>query len=137
VADPHTSVLTDWRSNEDDLPDVGPGEEHDLFITPQKFVVLHRVLVRERGLILVRLGIGAVEDVPFERIGTSDTVQVYRAKDLGTLKRYLADAGAAVVTDNVIAVPPGMDVHLTLRNTGAVPAKPRAALFVQEESSPG
>lgn len=132
MADPRTALITDWRAKEHDLPDIDPSKEHDLLITPQQFVVLHYVLVRERGLVLVRLGIGAVEDLPFELINDGDDAKVYHLKNMGTRKEDLANTGAAVAADNMVAIPPGLDVHLLLRNERLVPVKPRAALFVQE-----
>ena len=131
---PRTSVITDGRTKDEDLPDVAPGEEFEVLITPQKFVVLHRILVRE--MTLVHLRIGEV-DVPFARASVGDQVTIYRLGDLASLKKQLAEAGAIVAPNNTIAIPPAtdvrVDVRVTLHNHKNTPAKPRAGLFVQEE----
>jgi len=138
------SVITDWRTCEDDLPDVTPGEEFERVITPQKFVVLHQILLINAltlgDMVLVHLRIGGVEGVPFElksneRACGEGPVLTYRLKGLDNkdLKRRLVDTGAAVATRDSIAISPGLDVRLLLRNEGRRPAKPRAALVVQEE----
>jgi len=135
------SVITDWRTKEDDLPDVAPGEEYECMIRPQTFVVLHRIRVVNPlpggDLTLVRLKIGAVEDVPFE-LDTSveSLVRTYRLKGLDNedLKKHLVRIGAAVVKD-AIAIMPMLEVRAVLRNEGTRAAKPRAALIVQEEAS--
>ena len=109
------SAITDWRiRDENDLPDVLPGEEYERVITPQKHVVLHRILARH--LVLARLQIGALE-VPFE---LSTTV--------GSSRTYLP----TLTADRRIAVLAGMDVRIYLHNDGTAPAKPRAALIVEE-----
>jgi hypothetical protein len=125
------SVITDWRTREEDLPDVAAGAEHECVITPQMFIVLHRILVRD--LALVRVEVGAVKDVSFELESTDGPTQRYRLKDLDALKKLLISTGAAVTPGDSIAIPPGLEVRAFLRNDGEVPAKPRAALLVQEE----
>ena len=131
---PRTSVITDWRVRDDsDLPDVPSGGECERVIAPQKFVVLHRIVVR--GPSLVRLGIGAVPDVPFELESVDGDVRRYRPRGLDdeAIKKSLVKIGAAVATPNAIALAPGLEVRLQLRNECALPTKPRAALLVQEE----
>lgn len=130
---PRTSLITDWRTKEGDLPDVAPGDEYERVIAPQKFVVLHRVVVR--GLTLVRLEIGAVKNVPFELDGTDGPQHTYRLRGLDDemLKKSLIKTGAAVAAPQAIAIAPGLEVRAVLRNESDAPAKPRAALVVQEE----
>jgi hypothetical protein len=134
------SVITDWRTKEDDLPDVAPGEEYEYVIAPQKFVVLHRIRVVNslpRGdLTLVRLKIGAIEDVPFELDSVDGLVRTYRLKGLDdeALKKNLVRIGAAVVKDAIAIML--LDVRAVLRNEGTRATKPRAALIVQEEEAP-
>ncbi len=130
------SVITDWRvRDESDLPDVPPGGEYERVIAPQKFVVLHRIIVR--GPSLVRLGIGAVPDVPFELESVDGEVRRYRPKGLyeEAINTQLVKAGAAAASPNAIAILPGLEVRLQLRNEGDTPTKPRAALLVHEEVS--
>jgi hypothetical protein len=153
---PRVSVITDWRvRDENELPDLAPGEEYERVIAPQKFVVLHRIVIR--GPSLIRLRIGAVLDVPFELESEDDTrspgssirdgkiaVRQYRPKELDngrltsqgyeSIKKQLVKAGAAVAGPNAIALAPGLEVWLVLKNEGDAPVKPRAALLVQEES---
>lgn len=136
---PRTSVITDWRiRDENDLPDIGPGEECERVIAPQKFVVLYRIIVRGSWASLVRLQIGAVPDVPFELESVDDDGKLrhYRPTDLANeaIKKQLIKVGAAAATPNAIAIAPGLEVRLHLRNEGARPAKLSAALLVQEES---
>jgi hypothetical protein len=138
---PRLSVITDWRVREDDLPDVAPGEEFEYVIAPQKFVVLHRIRVVSslpRGdMALIRLEIGMVKDIPFELESTDGPVRTYRLKGLNDddLKKRLIKTGAAVATKDSIAIAPALEVRTVLRNEGSRPAKPRAALLVQEEIS--
>ena len=133
---PRTSVITDWRvRDESTLPDLLPGDEYERVIAPQKFVVLHRIIIR--GPNLIRLGIGGVPDVPFELESVDGDVRRYRAKGLNdeALKKQLVKVGAAASGPNAIAIAPGLEICLQLRNEGAAPTKPRAALLVQEEIS--
>jgi hypothetical protein len=133
---PRTSVITDWRvRDEDTLPDLAPGEEYERVIAPQKFVVLHRIILR--GTSLVSLRIGAVPDVPFELESVDGDVRRYRPAKLDheELKQLLVKTGAAAAGPNAIAIVPGLEVRLQLHNEGKTPAKPRAALLVQEEIS--
>lgn len=132
---PRTSIITDWRTKESDLPDVAPGDEYERVIAPQKFVVLHRVVVR--GMTLVRLEIGAVKNVPFE-LDSTDSNGPQRTYRLGglddeLLKKSLIKTGAAVASAQSLALAPGLEVRAILRNESTAPAKPRAALVVQEE----
>jgi hypothetical protein len=126
------SVITDWREDEA-LPDVAPGEEHVCVVAPQRFVAIDRIVVRD--LVLIRLAIGAVEEVPFELESADGSVRTYRLRDLDVedLKRRLVKTGAAVATSEMIAIVPGLEVRTVLRNEGTAPAKPRAALIVHEE----
>ena len=133
---PRTSVITDWRiRDESDLPDVPPGGEYERVIAPQKFVVLRQIIVR--GPSLVRLQIGTVPDVPFELEGVDGEIRRYRPKDLDVrfLDRLLLKVGAAAAGPNMIAISPGLEVRLQLRNEGDAPTKPRVALLVHEEVS--
>ncbi len=114
-----------------ELPALQPGEEHAYEIAAQKFVLLRRILIPPIGLTLVRLWIGVVE-VPFELESADGT---YRMTGLGdeTLKKRLIGAGAAVASFDTVALAPALEVHVLLRNDGAVPEKPRVSLLVQEE----
>jgi hypothetical protein len=127
-----TSVITDWRTSEEDLPDVAPGEEYERVIAPQKFVVLRRIIVRDMALIHLQIG---VVEVPFELESTDGSVRRYRPKGLDddALKKRLVATGAAVATSNSIAIAPNLEIRTQLRNEGDAPTKPRAALLVQEE----
>ena len=130
---PRTSLITDWRvRDESTLPDIAPGEEHERVIAPQKFVVLRRVIVSD--LTLIHLQIGAVE-VPFDLEVSDGPLRTYKPKSLDdeALKKCLVAIGAAVATVDSIAIAPGLEVRVLLRNDGQLPAKPRAALLVQEE----
>lgn len=133
------SVITDWRTKEDDLPDVAPGEEYEYVIAPQKFVMLHQIRVvnslHDGDLTLVRLEIGIVNDVPFELDSVKGLVRTYRLKGLDDedLKKRLVRTGAAAVKD-AIALAPALEVRAVLRNEGTRAIKPRAALIVQEET---
>ena len=133
---PRTSVITDWRiRDESDLPDVPPGGEYEYVIAPQKFVVLRQIIVC--GPSLVRLQIGAVPDVPFELEGVDGEIRRYRPDGLEqeSIKKQLVKAGAATAGANMIAISPGLEVRLQLRNEGDAPTKPRTALLVHEEFS--
>lgn len=127
------SILTDWHTRDEDLPDVAPGDAYEHVIATQKFVVLRRIIVRD--MILVRLRIGDVDNVPFELESEDVPARRYRPKELDDddLKKRLVATGATVATRNTIAISPGLEICVTLRNTRDTPAKPRAALLVQEE----
>jgi len=127
------SVVTDWRTRDEDLPDVPPGGEYERTIAPQKFVALRRIVAL--NLVLVRLRIGAVDDVPFELESADGRRRTYRPMDLddAALRERIAAVGAAVVAPDAIAIAPGLEVRVVLRNETATPAKPRVALLVQEE----
>ena len=130
------SVITDWRvRDESTLPDLLPGDEYERVIASQKFVVLRRIIVR--GPSLIQLRIGAVSDVPFELESIDGEVRRYRPKDLDqeSIKKQLVKGGAAAAGPNTIAIAPGLEVWLRLRNEGDAPTKPRVALLVQEEIS--
>ncbi len=133
-----TYVITDWRTKDEDaLPDLAFGEDYERRITPQMFVVLHRIVLQGRFLHLVSLRIGALEEVPFELEHEDDGADVhhYHPKDVDQepIKQLLVKTGAAAVGSSAIAIPPGMDVLLVVRNGGVIPIKPRAAIVVQEE----
>jgi len=125
-------AIIDWSVRDDVLPDIAPGEEYECAIAPQQFVVLRRIYTY--GMTLVSLRIGEVEAVPFERI-SDDRQSDYalRGLDNADLRERLIATGAAVATADSIAIVPGLEVRVVLRNEGNVPAKPRAALIVQEE----
>lgn len=133
-----TSIITDWRTKDEDaLPELAFGEDYERRITPQMFVVMHRIILQGRFLHLVSLRVGALSDVPFELEHEEDGVEVHHYRPKGVnqepIKQLLVNTGAAAVGSNAIAIPPGMDVLLVVRNGGAEPAKPRAAILVQEE----
>lgn len=127
------AVITDWRVRDEDLPDVSPGAEYECVIVPQKFVAIHRIVVRD--LALVRLKIGPVEAVPFKLESAKGPLRTYRLGDLGDadLRRSLLKIGAAVATSTSIAIAPGLEIRTVLRNEEDAPAKPRVALMVHEE----
>jgi len=129
------SVITDWRVRDEELPDLLPGEKVERVIAPQKFVVLHQIILR--GPYLLRLRIGAVRDVPFELVNVDGEDRRYRPKDLDqeSIKSQLVATGAPALGPNAIALPPGIDVCLELRNERGIPTKPHASLLVQEEVS--
>jgi hypothetical protein len=126
--------LIDWQAHDEDLPDVLPGAEFEGRVAPQKFIVLRRIAVRD--LVLVRLQIGTAT-VPCELEHTDGTQRTYRPKDLAdaALQQRLVATGAAATRD-AIAISPGLEVRMVLRNEGSVPTKPRAALIVHEEEDP-
>jgi hypothetical protein len=135
-----TATITDWRHRDEDLPDVPPGWEYERVITPQKFIVLRRVIVHNY-MILIRLQIGTAE-VPFELENEDDSQwsergsRIYKPKGLDdkALKKSIVATGAAVATSDSIAIVPGLEIHATLRNDRGIPTKPRASLLVQEEA---
>jgi len=114
------SAITDWHTPEDALPDVLPGDMYEHGITPQKRITLCRVLVRD--LHLAHLRIGNVE-ISFKLENADGPLRTYQP----TLRR------TDLVTE--LQVLAGQDVRVTLRNDGALPVKPRAALLVREEES--
>jgi hypothetical protein len=127
-----TAVITDWNAREDELPDVAPGDEHERLYRSQTFVVLMRVIVLD--MVLARLQVGPVE-VPFALESTKNAKRTYTPAGLDDddLRRRLIEAGARVATKDSIAIMPGIDVRVVLRNDGSTPTKPRVALIVQEE----
>ena len=138
-----STLITDGRDRAD-LPDVAPGEVFEGVVRSQKFVLLHRIRVVNtlpRGdMVLVRLQIGKVENVPFERESNErhageGPVLTYRLRGLDNadLRTALIETGAAVATNDSIAIAPILEVRVTLRNDGLRPAKPRVALIVYEE----
>lgn len=140
MTSPRTSVITDWRTNEEDLPDLALDQDYERVIVPQRFCVLHRIIVHGSWLRLVSLRIAAL-NVPFElelerEDDVNNEIHNYRLRldpaTLATLKK--CTPGAAAIGDHALALLPGMNVTLQLRNTGVALAKPRAALVVQEEA---
>lgn len=130
---PRIDVLTEWPTREEDLPELLPGDEFEYVIAPQKFVALQRILVHD--VILVRLRIGAVDEVPFELESEDGPQRTYKPRGLDddALKKRLVATGAAASPGNTIALVPGLEVRMLLRNESAVSAKPRSALIVYEE----
>lgn len=128
---PRMTVITDWRvRDEDALADVAPGEEYERVITPQKPVTLRRILC---NLCLERLQVGPV-DIPFEI--TADDGQIrYKPIWLHRVRDALARAGSGARGDDGVVVAAGQDVRILLRNETDAPAKPRAALLIEEEDS--
>jgi hypothetical protein len=144
---PRTSVITNRQIG--DLPTmVLPGTELECVIRPQMFVVLHHI--RSLVLTLVRLRIGAVEDIPFELEGEEAGRELLRRRhripsthsyhlvglDNPELKQKLARCGLAVATVapiHSIALPPAIDVVLVLRNDTKVPVQAIVGLVVLEE----
>jgi hypothetical protein len=109
------TLITDWRRHEDDQPDVAPGEDHERVITPQKPVVLMRILIRGYHARLDRVQIGPKE-VPFRLMSVHGPRQSY-----------------STLPDDEIPLLAAQDVRLTLHNDGDAPVKPRVALLVREE----
>jgi hypothetical protein len=127
-----TSVITDWRTSDEVLPDVAPGKEFERRVTPQKFVVLWRIQVL--NMALVRLEIGTIKGIPFELDRQEGATRVYRPNVTDeSIKKRLIEAGGAVAARDAIAVMPAIDIRVVLRNDGSAPVKPRVALIVQEE----
>ena len=133
-----TAVITDWRTKDENLPDLAPGEDYERVIVPQMFCVLHRIIVRGPGLNLVSLRIDAVADVPFELESVDGEIRNYRLKlDPDTLSNLKKCApAAAAIGSHALALMPALAIRLVLRNEGDAPTKPRAALIVQEEERP-
>lgn len=128
------SVITDWRiRNDADLPEVRPLEDHEYVIAPQKFVILRRILVRD--LHLVRLCIGAADEIPFKLESTDGFRRTYRPSGLENeaLKKRLLAVGAAAAPHDEIALAPGLEVRMLLHNKSSTTTKLRVALLVQEE----
>lgn len=135
--DERTAIITDWNiRSEKDLPNMLPGHEQECVIAPQTFVVLRKILVGDY-LALVRLEIGAVREVPFEMEPSLSYQRSYRLKGLDdeALKKSLLMVGAAVATKDTIALAPGLEVRMLLRNDRGITTKLRAGLFVQEEKT--
>lgn len=134
------SAITDWRvRDENDLPDVAPGHEYERVIAPQRCVALRRIVVRD-PMTLVRLEIGTIPN-PFElestHVATAEvqhSVRTYRLGDLGSedLGRSLLKIGAAIAARKRIAIAPGLEIRVVLRNEGADPAKACVALLHEE-----
>jgi hypothetical protein len=123
------SVVTDWRTRDEDLHDLAPDDEIERRITPQKFCVLLQITTV--GVRLVSLRIGNIHEIPFRIVSEDGPRRAYAPTGLSDpdLKQKIAATGAAVAI-SAIAVPPAMDV---VRNEGPTPVKPRVALLVQEE----
>lgn len=119
-----------------DEAEVPPGGEAECWIRPQMFVVLHQIVLRG-WMHLVRLRIGAALDVPFELVNEDGELRQYRLKDLdqAPIKDQLVATGAPAVNAHTIAIPPGLEVYLELRNERGISTKPHAALLVQEETT--
>lgn len=132
----HGSLVTYWTTpgkREKELSSIAPGDEYEHVIRPQRFIVLHQLVTH--GPILVGLGVGACNGVPFELESADGNVRRYRLKDLDVrfFDRALAKVGAAAIDSRAIAIPPGMDVRLQLRNESLDPIEPRAGILVEEE----
>jgi hypothetical protein len=136
------SVITDWRTKDEELPDLVLDQDYERVIVPQKFCVLHRIIVRGRWLRLVGLRIAAVANIPFELDSTEAAeaaeaeIHHYRLKlDPATREDLKKCApAAAAIGDHALALLPGLYIALQVRNTDAAPTKPRVALVVQEET---
>ena len=126
------SAITDWRTRDEDLPEIPPGGEYERRIAPQKYVVLLQVSVR--NLTRVRLRVGAADGIPFKLTNDRGGTRNYRPRigDSEVVDRLAAVGAAALIHHDEIRIPPGMDVLVTLRNDDDAPAKPRVALLVQE-----
>lgn len=118
------------------LPHLGPGDEYEHVLVPQRFLVLHQVVAK--GVSLVRLAIGAVPEVPFELDSTDGDIRRYRFAQLDddALKKALVKTGAAVATARTVAIVPGLEIRLLLRNDSHTPVNPRAGLMGQEAERP-
>ncbi|HSX22384.1 MAG TPA: hypothetical protein VLE97_06365 [Gaiellaceae bacterium] len=137
-----TSVITDWRTKDEDLPDIAPGAEYERVIVTQKFVVLHRIVTRGPSLIRLQLPVktfGRDLDpvrLPFELENVDGNIHTYKLKinseTLHAIKTYATPAAAAI-GPHALALLPAVEICLALRNEGDAPTKPRAALVVQEE----
>lgn len=121
-----------------DPPDLLPGEVRVLVLVTQQFSLLQYVLLSPDAA-LTHLQISGVEiscaQVPYAEVPPEDPWQRYRFRGLDdpALRRALITHGAAVAPQDTIAVSPGVEIQLHLRNAGAAPARPRAALLVHEE----
>ena len=117
--EPTLAIITDWRSSEDDLPDVAPGEEYERRITPQNNLELRRIMIRDLRLIRLRIG---NREVAFQQdVVTSDDAAPRGYRPLDPF---------AVHVDSFF-VHAGEDVIILLRNDGRVTGKPRAALLAR------
>jgi hypothetical protein len=129
-----TAIITDWRTRDEDLPDVPPGEEFERVITPQKHVALCRVVVRDLHLISRSQSRRTLRLAPAGRLVHLEIGVVTCAFQLestdGSLRYYRPSSSPAVDAISVVA---GLDVRVFLRNFGDSPAKPRVSLIVREE----
>jgi hypothetical protein len=128
------TAITDWRvHDENDLPDIAPGEDYERVITPQTFVVLRRILVRD--FIPIRLSIAAIVEVPFELAKADGRLRTYRPVCIDEELRGACNrVGLTIRGPDAIAIVPGMDVRIFLRNARTHPAKPRVTLIGDEEA---
>jgi hypothetical protein len=114
-----------------------PNDEVERVIRPQKFVVLHHI--RTVKLNLMKLCIGGVDHVPFAVEYEEDDHIIYKLKDLDdpALKRQLSLSGypVACLDPPSIALPPAIDVYVTLRNYSGIAVPINVALIVQEDPS--
>lgn len=129
-------TVTDWCiPDESLLSDLAPSESCAREITPQKNVVLRKILVPNFSLI--RLGIGEVDEVPFELESADGRLRTYRPAipSDDPVVSQLDWTGARMVARDAIRVVAGLTVWLILRNDTDAPAKPRASLLVEEEKT--
>ena len=131
------TTIEDWRLKETASPFIPPGEEYEHVIAPQKFCVLLDIAIRH--VVLVRLRIGAVDNVPFERLpGTDVDTLTYRPcglHDVADLRDRLVKTGASVPAPDAIGLVPGLEVRMTLRNQNEWAMQFRAALVVEEQAN--
>ena len=98
-----------------------------------------------QNVVLVRLRIGAVEDVPFEQVprrerlrDLGDLTQTYQPAGLHDedLKHRLVKTGAAVAGPNTIYMVPGLDIRAVVRNDGVWATQFRVAIVAEEDRDP-
>lgn len=129
---PRHFVITNWRTCDEDLPSVPPGDEHVVVTTPPKFVILYQILVRD--MVLKRLEIGGVKNIPFEAENPSYFPRIYRLTGLDSekIKSLLGEIGISILSEEALAIPPGLEIRFVLRNEGPSYTKPRTALVFRE-----
>jgi hypothetical protein len=114
------AVVNDWDvggfqlTPAEPLPDVPPGGEYQEQCTPQRPIVLYRIVVV--GFHLVEVQVGATF-VPFLLCDASDGRRWYRPEPDGSIE--------------VVA---GQTIRLYLRNETDAPMKPKVGLIVQEDA---
>ena len=129
------TVVADWRTRkEEDLVDVPPNGDGETMYAAQDFIDLHGIIVRDLSL-LVRVRIGAADDIPFELESDDGPHRIYRPihRDAVVKKRLIA-TGAVIMSPDSITIVPGMEIRWWVRNTTVRPIKLRTALLVQEEA---